>query len=181
MHARSQYFCPYLPICCIYLHISAYKRIAYNYHVCIWWNFCIFIHIIHIWHVHWLPYHAAFDDSENDERSDRDQQSEALFPCAPSPAHSPPQDLPPWQPPVIPSHAQLDMRKGLFLRRGRAVQFFTNFVKGFTVHNAARCGSLRDVLHEGDGCTCDLACRTLRLTTMSCRNGRWSTNHVVLD
>ena len=30
-------------------------------------------------------------------------------------------------------------------------------------------------LHEGDSCTCNLACQTLRLTTMSCKNGLWST------
>ena len=36
-------------------------------------------------------------------------------------------------------------------------------------------------LHEGNGCTCELACQTLRLTTKSCRTGLWSTTHAVLD
>ena len=47
----------------------------------------------------------------------------------------------------------------------------------------AVCAMLPDVeiheisLHEGDECTCDsdLACQTLKLTMMSCRNGWWST------
>ena len=38
-------------------------------------------------------------------------------------------------------------------------------------------------LHEGEKCTCDsdLACQTLKLAMRSCRNGLWSTTHVVPD
>ena len=51
-----------------------------------------------------MPYNrAAFGDSEDDERSDQELQA------LPSPAHSPPHNLP--QPLAIPSNADLDKRK----------------------------------------------------------------------